>query len=376
MRAEDRKVDEKTLLVLDDLRLGRRDREVLGGAVAGVRDDEPDGERLGRLDFLSVRIVAVDVSLPEVVELEIGVGVDGDRGAEKRHDHLLAAVGIDVPERAADGVDGRRRGGGGARGDDRVLGSSGRTRADDAGAVYGGDPREPGRLDEEPLVDRLAVGIAEIERHLHSGEIAGAAAVVEGQFAVEGGASERGLLVEGQLDPGADAVVGGGGDGRRGRPGLLFPEVDSRAAPVAYGHTSAATNNITITTATTTATTTHTTHKVAEGGQRARHPRDRDTHDRDAYVFPWCFWGAVVQVTKSRDDVPAEAAFECRAAVQARGSDAAGDRDGDVDFTLRRQHAELDDQGRKQVFRMLRKVEAAVLGGDPSLVRNPGHDRC
>ena len=80
---------------------------------ADVGGDQADVGRLRRLRHVGrERVVARHVSLPEVVQHEVGVGIDGNRGREHRHGHAIA-LGIVIAEAAADVINGGRRGRGG-----------------------------------------------------------------------------------------------------------------------------------------------------------------------------------------------------------------------------------------------------------------------
>ena len=102
--ADDLEGIEQALLVLDDLRLGRGDREIVGRAAADVGHQQSEDGRLARHDDLRrERVVADHVGLQEVIELQLGLRIDGDRGREDRN-RDGSAGGVGEADGAADVV--------------------------------------------------------------------------------------------------------------------------------------------------------------------------------------------------------------------------------------------------------------------------------
>ena len=81
----DVEADQESLRILDDLRLGGGDAEVVGGTVADVGHLHAEREGYRRLhDGRGQGVLALDLLLPEVVEHQVGAGLDRDLGGEQR----------------------------------------------------------------------------------------------------------------------------------------------------------------------------------------------------------------------------------------------------------------------------------------------------
>ena len=108
-------------------------------------------------------VLALDLLLPEVVEHQIGAGLDRDLGGEQRHVDDRA-IRLGVGERAADRVLGRRGGRGLLGGNDGIGGGTlagpaivARRRQVERAVRLVVKPVNCGRLDEEIVVASCAV---------------------------------------------------------------------------------------------------------------------------------------------------------------------------------------------------------------------------
>ena len=83
LRADDCKVDEKPFFVLDDFRLRGDDAKIARVPRALVLNHNRQFKRFRRLDFLRPWVVPNDVALPEVVQFQFRLRIDGNR--RRRH---------------------------------------------------------------------------------------------------------------------------------------------------------------------------------------------------------------------------------------------------------------------------------------------------
>ena len=104
LRRDELKVDEGTLLVLDDLRLLRHHAYVGGIAVALVVDNHGKLAGHHRLYLLGQRVVAIEVALHEVGQVELRRRLHGERHGIELTGHLQAGVGVNVVERATERI--------------------------------------------------------------------------------------------------------------------------------------------------------------------------------------------------------------------------------------------------------------------------------
>ena len=199
---DDLEIDQEPLLVLDDLGLRRNDPQFLGVAGAVVLNQHGQLERLGRLDLVGPGVVAENVALPEVVQVEFGLGVDGDGHGNERGRNFHAI--FRVLNLAADEVLRNTLRGGLRRGNNQPMGRTGRMWSDNARPVHVGEPDILGRMNPEQVRHVMSGGVQ--NHHIHEHVLQGSVRTVfEFQPRVEGVAGHHDLLLELQSDPSADA---------------------------------------------------------------------------------------------------------------------------------------------------------------------------
>ena len=197
LRADDLEVDQQALLVFDDLGLGRTDAQVGRPALADIDHLQAKRKRLRRLDLIGERVVADDVALPEVIEIELGLGIDGDARGQQRHvDDGATFVVVQRAAHAVDRGDVGRGLVGGHKGVINLADGAGRDRPMPVGVhrqVGGG-----GAAHHELAIGVIAVGVADVQRQCDVGQCRVAAAVVQLQRALEGRAGDDRLLLDAQ----------------------------------------------------------------------------------------------------------------------------------------------------------------------------------
>ena len=218
--ADDAEVDEQAFLIVDDLGLGGGDGEIIGFAIAAIHDHQAEIEGLGGLDLRGERIVGVDIALLEVMEVQQGIGIDGDLLGQERHLNQAAVLG--VLQGAADFVLGGVGGGGRMGGHKGEFGGAAGTAEQRAGAVGGGDSGQYGAGDPKAVVGRILIHILDIQQHLNAREGRSRVAIVHLQSAEEGGPGNHGLLVNVDAHLGANGIrIRGLGQGLRHRRRVL-----------------------------------------------------------------------------------------------------------------------------------------------------------
>ena len=234
LAADDLEVDQQALFVFDDLGLGRADGQVARPALADVDHLQAQREWQRGFDRVGERIVADDVALPEVVEVELGLGVDGDARRQQRH--IDDAAGIVVMQRAADAVEGGRIGRGivgGHKGVENLADGAGVDRPVAVGVD--GQVLRAGAADHELAVGVVAVGVSDVQRQRGIGQRGIAVAVVQLHRALEGGAGDHRLLLDAQAHLSANATgrraqIGAGGAGAAAGAGAAGAARGGRAA--------------------------------------------------------------------------------------------------------------------------------------------------
>src|SRR5262249_28586660 len=99
---DDVEVNEVPFFGINDLGLGCSDRQICGGAVAGIFDHHREGEWNTRFDFVREGIIAQHIALMEVGQMKLSDGLNRDRRGRKRDSDLRAI--LNVAEAATDEI--------------------------------------------------------------------------------------------------------------------------------------------------------------------------------------------------------------------------------------------------------------------------------
>ena len=208
LAADEFKVNQQSLLVVDDLGLLGVHPHVGSIAVADVVDEECELSLFARFDSGGQGVVAHHVALHEVGEVEVGRGLDGEGDGHQLARHADTGEGVGVREGASEGVGLLNRGGGVLGGDEEYRCHTGLLRVEGPSAVkvqlsvkaaelFGADL-------ELTACGQRAVLVLHGEVELHVGHGVHVVAVEHGQRATECLARHHHLLRELEGDGGAD----------------------------------------------------------------------------------------------------------------------------------------------------------------------------
>ncbi len=221
---EDLEPDQQPLLVLDDLGLRRFDRSLGRDAAAHVLDPHAERERHRRFDFRRERVIRIDVTGEEIVERQQRLRLDGDEVGRDGHRGRVAEQRI--REAGADEIElALRRNPTGAGGrNDQPVDFAGRLGRHGAAAVDRVDARQRVDANEERGAGVVRIGRRDdrIARLIGEGEVDAdvldgvrVEAVVDAHDGIECLPLERELLLDLDLDLGADRILGQCGRGEQ-----------------------------------------------------------------------------------------------------------------------------------------------------------------